>query len=440
MSQDRRQFLSTALAAAPMFIPRSAWGANDRLAYGLIGAGGRGRYLNGNFQKLGAECVAVAEVYEPNLQAALKTSPNAKKSYVDYNDLLAQPGVDAVVIASPDHQHAPMLYAALDAKKDVYLEKPMSHSLEESQQMIQAVRKTKQIVQVGMQRRSAPSVIKAKEIVDSGILGKITMVKPMWNWNVSRPLDNSPLPGKLDWKRFLGNARDRDLEPMRFRSWRYFWDYSGGNMTDQGTHLMDVVQWFTNSSFARSAVCYGQRAKNTGSEVPDVFCAVFEYPISDQGTHLMDVVQWFTNSSFARSAVCYGQRAKNTGSEVPDVFCAVFEYQNLMATWTLNYCNSYENDWSILFQGDQGTMHINNEGFRIWKEPVPKNPEPIQKMDAPIPIETHIQNFLDCVRSRKEPNAPVEVGASAVSAPHLANVAFHEGRQMKLSPDGTTVG
>ena len=391
MSQDRRQFLSTALAAAPMFIPRSAWGANDRLAYGLIGAGGRGRYLNGNFQKLGAECVAVAEVYEPNLQAALKTSPNAKKSYVDYNDLLAQPGVDAVVIASPDHQHAPMLYAALDARKDVYLEKPMSHSLEESRQMIQAVRKTSQIVQIGMQRRSAPSVIKAKEIVDSGILGKITMVKPMWNWNVSQPLDNSPLPGKLDWKRFLGNARDRDLEPMRFRSWRYFWDYSGGNMTDQGTHLMDVVQWFTNSSFARSAVCYGQRAKNTGSEVPDVFCAVFEY-------------------------------------------------QNLMATWTLNYCNSYENDWSILFQGDQGTMHINNEGFRIWKEPVPKNPEPIQKMDAPIPIETHIQNFLDCVRSRKEPNAPVEVGASAVSAPHLANVAFHEGRQMKLSPDGTTVG
>src|SRR5438309_3770550 len=209
MEQDRRKFLASALAA-PLFVPRSAWGANDRLAYGLIGAGGRGRYLNGNFQKLGAECVAVAEVYEPYMQAALKTSANAK-SYVDYHDLLAQPGVDAVAIASPDHQHAPMLYAALDAKKDVYLEKPMSHSLEESQQMIQAVRKTSQIVQIGMQRRSAPSVIKAKEILDSGILGKITLVKPMWNWNVSKPLDNSPLRGKLDWKRFPGAAPDRDL-------------------------------------------------------------------------------------------------------------------------------------------------------------------------------------------------------------------------------------
>ena len=175
MEQDRRQFLTTALAAAPMFVPRSAWGANDRIAYGLIGSGGRGRYLSRNFQKLGAECVAIAEVYEPHLQLGLKDAPDAK-SYLDYHDLLAQPGIDAVVIATPDHQHCPNLLAALDAKKDVYQEKPMSHSLAESQRMIQAVRKTKQIVQIGMQRRSAPSVIKAKEIVDTGILGRISMV------------------------------------------------------------------------------------------------------------------------------------------------------------------------------------------------------------------------------------------------------------------------
>lgn len=382
MEQDRRRFLASALAA-PLFVPRSAWGANDRLAYGLIGAGGRGRYLNQNFQKLGAECVAIAEVYDLHTAEALKQSPQAK-TYVDYHDLLAQSGLDAVVVASPDHQHCPMLMAALDAKKDVYLEKPMSHSLEESKQMIEAVRKSSQIVQIGMQRRSAPSVIKAKEIVDSGVLGKITLAKPMWNWNVSKPLNNSPLPGKLDWKRFLGSAKERDLEPMRFRSWRYFWDYSGGNMTDQGTHLMDVVQWFTGAGLAKSAVCYGQRAKNTGSEVPDVFCAVFEY-------------------------------------------------EKLMATWTLNYCNDFEDDWSILFQGDEGTMHINNAGFRIWKEQWKNNREPVQAMAAPIPIEPHIQNFLDCVRSRKEPNAPVEVGASAVSAPHLANLAFHQQRQVTMT-------
>ncbi|HJZ95376.1 MAG TPA: Gfo/Idh/MocA family oxidoreductase [Candidatus Solibacter sp.] len=389
MSQDRRSFLATTLAAAPLFVPRSAFGANDRISYGLIGSGGRGRYLQGNFQKLGAECVAIAEVYEPNLNAALKATPDAKR-YVDYHDLLAQSGIDAVVVATPDHQHAPCLYAALNAKKDVYLEKPMSMNIAQSQEMIAAVRKTQQIVQIGMQRRSAPAVIAAKAKIDSGILGKITMAKPMWNWNVSKPLDNSPLPGKLDWNRFLGSAKPRDLEPMRFRSWRYFWDYSGGNMTDQGTHLMDVVQWFTGAGFAKSAVCFGERAKNTGSEVPDVFCAVYEY-------------------------------------------------EKLMATWTLNYCNSFDNDWSIQFQGDEGTMLINNLGYKIWKEPWLKNPEPVEQMAAPIPIEPHIQNFLDCVKSRKEPNAPVEVGASAVSAPHLANVAFHGNRRAFLSVDGKTV-
>jgi len=384
MEQDRRTFLSAALAA-PLFIPRRAWGANDRVAYGLIGAGGRGRYLNHNFQKLGAACVAVAEVYEPYMQHALQDSPDAK-SYLDYHDLLAQSGIDAVVVATPDHQHCPCLLAAIAAGKDVYLEKPMSHSLEQSRQMVQAVRKTKQIVQVGMQRRSAESIIKAKQLLDSGVLGKITLVKPMWNWNVAHELDNTPLPGKLDWTRFLGPARERELQPMRFRSWRYFWDYSGGNMTDQGTHLMDVVQWFTNA-----------------------------------GT--------------AKSAICYGQTAKTIGSEVPDVFCAVFEYAGFMATWTLNYTNSYDNNWSIQFQGDQGTMIISDEGYKVWKEPWPKNRQPVQSFEAPVPIEPHIQNFLDCVKSRKEPNAPVEVGASAVSAPHLANVAFHNDRRMYLSAD-----
>src|ERR1039457_2625059 len=126
--------------------------------------------------------------------------------------------------------------------------------------MVGTVRKTNQIGQIGRQRRSAESIIKAKQLVNSGILGKITLVKPMWNWNVAHELDNTPLAGQLDWKRFLGPARDRELQPMRFRAWflgpardrelqpmrfrawRLFWDYSGGNMTDQGTHLMDVVQ------------------------------------------------------------------------------------------------------------------------------------------------------------------------------------------------------
>ncbi len=370
-----------------MFVPRSAWGANDRPSYGVIGAGGRGRFVSSAFQKLGCECVAVCDVYEPNLQAAQKDAPQAK-AYVDYNDLLAQPGLDFVLVGTPDHQHCPNLLAALKAGKDVYLEKPMSMSIQESRKMIAAVRATRQIVQIGMQRRSSPMVRRAKQLVDQGVLGRVSQVKPQWNWNISGPLDNSPLPGKLDWKRFLGDAKQRDLEPMRFRAWRLFWDYSGGNMTDQGTHLMDVTQWFNG--------------------------------ITPDGP---------------TAAVCHGQIIKYVGSEVPDAFCAVFEYPKFMATWTLDYCNSYENGWSVTFLGDEGTLVMDENGFHIYAEPWAKreNREPAFLERGGIPVEPHCANFLDCIRTRKEPNAPVEVGASAVSAPHLANVAFKQGRKAKMS-------
>ncbi|MCW5980990.1 MAG: Gfo/Idh/MocA family oxidoreductase [Bryobacteraceae bacterium] len=382
MPFDRRRFLAS-MAAAPMFVPRSAWGANDRVAYGLIAAGGRGRYLNQKFQALGARCVAICDVYQPYIDLAKKDSPDAK-TFIDYNELLAEPGIDAVVLAGPDHHHCPMLLASLKAKKDVYAEKPLSWSLEESDIMVKAVRNSDRIVQIGMQRRSAPSILRAKSLVDEGLLGKITLVKPQWHWNVSRPLDNSALAGNLDWQRFLGSAPKRDLEPMRFRRWRVFKDYAGGNMTDQGTHLMDVVQWFTRSG-------------------PPV------------------------------SAVAQGYVAKMEGAEHPDVFSAVFEFKDFMATWTLDYCNAYENGWSITFMGDEGTMILDEEGFRVYAEPWDKNPEPIFMGRSPVPVESHIQNFLDCTKSRQQPTCTVEIAAAAVSGPHLANLAMFQGRKVKMS-------
>jgi len=387
MESDRRDFLKVAAAgAAPLFVPRSAWGANNRPNYALIGAGGRGRYLNRIFQQDGPKCIAIGEVYEPNVQEALKGAPDAKP-YVDYRELLQkEKDVDFVVLAGPDHHHCPMMLAALEAKKDVYAEKPLSKTLEESATMVAAVRKSKQVVQIGMQRRSAPAVMAAKKLVDDGVLGRITLVKPQWHWNIARPLDNTPLPGKIDWDRFLGNAPKRPLEPMRFRYWRYFWDYAGGNMTDQGTHLMDVVLWFTNSAPPKSAVCWGYVAKMEGAEHPDVFSAVFE----------MD---------------------------------------KFMATWTLDYSNSFQNGWSITFMGDKGTMILDEVGYRVWDEPWKPEKPPIHQEQAPVPIENHVQNFLDCIVSRKDPNCTVEIAQRAVAGPHLANLAFRKARQVRLAPD-----
>lgn len=388
MKTTRRDF-SAALASAPLFVPRSAWGANDRIRYAVLGSGGRGRYVTKVFMSQGGECAAVADVYAPNRDLALQDAPQAK-GYVDYHELLdKEKSIDAVLIASPDHQHAPMLYAALAAGKDVYQEKPLSYSLAQSQEMIRTVRKYKQVVQIGMQRRSAPSVLAARKIVLDGTLGRVTVVRAKWFWQFSKPLDNSPLPGTIDWEKFLGSAPKRPLEPMRFRWWRGFRDYSGGNMTDQGTHLMDVVQWFMQSGPPTSAVAQGYLARMTGAEHPDVFSAVFEYP-------------------------------------------------NYMATWTLDYCNSYENGWSIAFHGEKATMILDGNGYSVYKEPWAKNRTPFIQEKAPVPVEPHVQNFFDCIRSRKDPNCTVEIAAQAVAGPHLANIAMYEGRKAKLSPDGSS--
>jgi predicted dehydrogenase len=382
VESNRRTFLS-AVSAAPMFIPQSAFGANDRIAYALIAAGGRGRSVARIFNKAGAECAAICDVYEPHVEMAKKDSPDAR-TYRDYAELLdKEKSLDAVLIASPDHQHFPMLRAALQAKKDAYLEKPLSKTLEQSAEMIQAVRASAQVVQIGMQRRSAPAIFKAKALLDDGVLGRVTLVKPQWHWNIAARLDNSPLPGKLDWARFLGPAPHRELEPMRFRRWRYFWDYAGGNMTDQGTHLMDVVQWFMNSGPPKSAVCQG-------------FVAKME------------------------------------GAEHPDVFSAVYEYDGFMVTWTLDYSNSFQNGWSITFMGDKGTMILDDAGYKVWAEPWKRTSEPTHQEQSPVPVEAHVQNFLDCIRSRKDPNCTVEIAAQAVSGPHLANLAMVNGRKMRL--------
>lgn len=367
-----------------MFIPSSAFGANDKIQFGLIAAGGRGRYVSTVFEKHGAKCVAIAEVNSANMDKAQTQHPDAKP-YIEYRDLLSQSGIDAVLIASPDHHHAPMLYAALKAKKDVYLEKPLSYSLQQSLDMIKAVRATDRIVQIGMQRRSIDKIQNAKKMVDDGVLGQITLVKAQWNWNVGRPLDNSPLPSKIDWERFQGDAPKHAFEPMRVRYWRYFRAYAGGNMTDQGTHLMDVVQWFTNSRPPEAAVAHGYVAKYIGAEHPDVFSAVFEYP-------------------------------------------------KHMVTWTLDYGTSYEDGWSITFLGDKATMILNEQGFKV----VPTGPrgsetfwtpgiQPIVEEKAQMTaVETHVQNFFDCIRSRKDPACPVEVAAAAVAGPHLANIAMEK--------------
>jgi predicted dehydrogenase len=399
----RRSFLGRsaalglgAVAAPAVFSSASRiLGANEKIILGILGSGGRGRNVMRKHMEFGCEFPAVCDVYAPNLERGIAEASPSAKGYHDYRAVLELPDIDAVLIGSPEHLHAPMLIDAVAAGKDAYCEKPMSHSIEEGLRMIKAVRRTDRIVQIGMQRRSSPSVHAAKELVKD--CGEIYLVEAYWNWDWARPLSDAPLEGKLDWEAFVGPAPSLPFDPKRFRYWRYFWDYSGGNCTDQGTHLMDVVQWFMGVGTPRAASCHG-------------------------GVFVMK------------------------GSETPDVFVATYEYEGFLAKWTLDYKNTMDNGWNIKFLGSKGTLWLDNEGARLYESRDTgttynrtEKPHLIKEIKEPLSDREHIANFIECVRSRKEPNAPVEVGHTAVCGPHLANVAFHQKTQARLNETATRV-
>jgi len=396
----RRQFIAGAgasVAGAGLLTAKSyarVIGANDRIQLGVIGSGGRGRSVMGSFRKFADQCefIHVCDVYEPNINAALKLSRENAKSTMDYKELLANKDVVAVLNATPDHWHANVLLDAVAAGKDVYTEKPFSYSIEQGAKMVKGVRATKQIVQVGMQRRSSEAVRGAKKLVDDGVLGEIVMARAQWFWNRKPMPQKLSLAGKLDWERFQGPAKNRvPLDERRFFHWRNFRDYNGGHMTDQGTHLMDVIQWFCNQGKPPA------------------------------------------------SAVCQGMITVHKGADVPDTFSAAFEYPTFLATWTLCYGNSYEDGWKIHLQGKKATMVLDDDGYRVYAEPwnrpnIP--PAMMHEYKGGIPTEPHVKNFLECVKSRQEANAPVEVGHNAVTAPHLANLALRTQKRVSLSSDG----
>ncbi len=397
-SCDRRSFLrksvsaGAGIAAVHSIIPHKVMGANERIIMGIIGPGGRGRGVMRMHMSEGVKFAAVCDVFEPNRLRGLEMAEENAKSYVDYRKLLEQKDLDAVLIATAEHNHCIQMIDAVKAGKDAYCEKPMSNSIEEGAKTVKEIRRTDRIVQIGMQRRSAPSVHQARKVVEDGTLGKVHMCRAQWFWqHHNSPLNNSPINEKLDWEKFCYPKPVIDFEPMKFRYWRYFWNFSGGNVTDQGTHLMDVIQWFMNSGTPQSAECFGK-----------VYEAI--------------------------------------GSETPDTFNASYDYGDFLATWTLVYSNSYQNGWTIYFHGDKATLILDEAGFRVFKEPWTEHKDkPMIDFKGGIGTQPHVQNFLECVKSRQEPNAPVEMGHSAVCGPHLANVAWHNKRRAYLNKDATDV-
>lgn len=388
---NRRSFIVagglTALAATRVM------GANDTLRVGVLGAGGRmNDLLNAADKTIGGtyQIVAVSDVYAPRREAVQqRTNGTGATLHVDYRRVLEQQ-IDAVFIASPDHWHVPMAADALAAGKDVYLEKPVTHTIEEGAVLTKAVRTGKQILQCGMQQRSWIHFRDAVDLIQAGSLGRVLQVRTYWwqnyqTWWQRRPIDMQA----LDWKQWLGGAPEQAFDEDKFYRWRWYWNFGGGAMTDLFTHWIDVAHWALKVDQPKDAQLLGDKLIFPEWDCPDTLQAAFRYP----------------------------------------GFGVV--YEGMMA--------SSIDDGGLEFRGTEGTLKINRSGFGLYREGVTGPREnPVMRAesfrDGTI---DHMQNFFDCVRSRKEPNAPVETGVAAARAGQIANLAYRRGGQIAWTGKGS---
>ena len=358
-------------------------GANEKVVLGVIGTGGRGTSIMRTAMRCaGVEVAAVCDVYDERLNRAREVAGELAKPYADYRQLLERADIDAVIIATPDHWHHRIFVAAIQAGKDIYCEKPMSKTIEEGRQMVEAARASRQVVQIGMQRRSGQQYPQARKLIESGKIGRIRFVRAYdcRNYTISDPFHPpEEFAGKIDWQRFLGPAPPHEFDPFRYFAWRWFWDYAGGLVTDVGVHVLDVVHWLTGNDTPRSVVCHGGVYELEYWQTPDVVNVVFDY-----GTHSVGL--------------------------------------------TFNFANKHQGN-GIMFYGTDATMEVRGSTIYVFPESGDAS-----KPELSIPeagwVQEHVQNFIDCVRSRAEPAAPVELGYRSLLPLHLANMAYRERRMV----------
>ena len=260
-------------------------GANDRIRVGIIGCGGMGRSDWRTF--LGEPDVvpvAVCDVYVPFRERAAAMCKEKVDAYPDFRRLLDRSDIDAVIIATPDHWHALLTVTACQAGKDVYVEKPLSLTVREGRSMVDAARKHQRIVQVGAQQRSGEHYATAVRLIQEGALGNIHKISANWTRNMMpgfRPRElRSGLTSALDWDMWLGPAPYVPFDPLRFAyNWRWFWDYSGGQMTNWGAHSLDIARWALGAKAPAAVTAFGGRYElKDGGETPDVQEALYTFP------------------------------------------------------------------------------------------------------------------------------------------------------------------
>jgi predicted dehydrogenase len=379
---DRRTFV---LAGGGAMIAGAA-PASQHVA-GLIGAGGRCQYIMQLFMRHPSVRIgAVCDVYEPNLEKGLSLAGNKARAYRNYKALLDNKDIDIVIITTPEHWHHRMLLDAMAAGKDVYVEKPLCQTPEEGVELVEAARHSKSIVQVGTQRRSYDLFLKARQIVAAGTLGKVRMVRSWWLNNQVQPYASRQLAGPLDWEQWQGPAARHPLDAMRFFHWRSFSDYSGGIMADQGAHVFDGIHMLMDAGYPIAVNASAGRIHVPGVDTPDTVTVAAEYP------------------------------------------------EDFVAVFTINYAAmryKARNDQLNQFDGDLARLDIGRENFSVYKQ---GEEEKAVMSDASggfsLASEAHVANFLECVRTRATPNAPVERGFQGALIVQMANISLQHGRRV----------
>ncbi len=390
---SRRQFLRTTTLAMTAASYSRVMGANNRINLGLIGAGDRGNHVMGLFQnRADVHVAAVCDAWGERVESTRQKTPGAA-GFSDHRKLLDTSPLDAVLIATPDHWHSRIAIDALNAGKDVYVEKPLTRTIEEGPQVVKAARENNRVCQVGMQQRSARHYRDAKEkYFDTGRLGAITLARTWWygnSWHLRKaPAALHTQPQNLDWARFVGPVAWRDYDPQQFYNWRAYLDFGGGQVTDLFTHWIDVVHMFMGREVPNAAAAIGGIYHyRDGRTAPDTINVLLEYP-------------------------------------EPDPFTATFE-----ATLVPGITGE-----ALEMCGTEGRLWIDRSRYEFY--PVrAKEPADVVKAEVMEGIhdsltQSHVDNFLECLRTRQRPNGDVLIGHRSAQASHLGNISYKEKRRI----------
>jgi predicted dehydrogenase len=384
-----QSFAVTALSA---LASKRVWGANDRIRLGLIGSGGRGKQDWTTFLKQpDVDPVAVCDLYDPFRAKGIEMSGGRAQGHQDFRQVLDRKDVDAVIVAVPDHWHALMTIAACSAGKDVYCEKPLSLTVVDGRKMVTAARKYNRVVQTGSQQRSGSHYAQAVKLIQDGGIGEVHRIEAGMQRNIFpglKPTEmaNGPIP-TFDWDTWLGPAPKRAFDPFRcIYNFRWFWDYSGGQMTNWGAHHLDIARWIVNSEAPSEIAGFGGR-----------------YSLTD-------------------------------GGETPDIQKVSYQFPKVVVNWTASEVGQGK-PVTLDIYGTKGTLTLLRSGFSVLPETEggkDKKPlmEALQAKGGDLD-GAHARNFLDCVKSRQRPTADVEEGHRSAVMCHLGNISTRLGRSIK---------